>query len=86
MESRDLIFGTYKAQVDKLVELQHENGPVAAVMKNISEDGTVLNVSAGTPVCEHKEDYKKNSLSESFKAARPFLEVVFLGIESCSPL
>ncbi|MCS7463842.1 glycoside hydrolase family 88 protein [Paenibacillus doosanensis] len=102
-ESRELIFGTYKAQVDKLVELQHESGlwhtllddrdsytevsgsaaitagilkgirlglldasylepcrnAVAAVLKNISEDGTVLNVSAGTPICESKEDYKK---------------------------
>ncbi|TVY08843.1 glycoside hydrolase family 88/105 protein [Paenibacillus cremeus] len=102
-ESRDLIFGTYKAQVDKLLQLQHENGlwhtllddkdsytevsgsaaitagilkgirlglldssylepcrkAVAAVLKNISEDGTVLNVSAGTPICETKEDYKK---------------------------
>ncbi|SDD03434.1 unsaturated rhamnogalacturonyl hydrolase [Paenibacillus sp. UNCCL117] len=102
-ESRDLILGTYRAQVDKLIELQSETGlwhtllddkdsytevsgsaaiaagilkgvrlgllddsylaycrkAVAAVLANISEDGTVLNVSAGTPICETKEDYKK---------------------------
>lgn len=102
-ESRELILGTYKAQVDKLVDLQNENGlwhtllddpdsytevsgsaaiaagmlkgirlglldsgylapcrkAVAAVLSNIAEDGTVLNVSAGTPICETKEAYKK---------------------------
>ncbi|AFC27918.1 hypothetical protein PM3016_979 [Paenibacillus mucilaginosus 3016] len=101
-QTRDLILRTYKAQVDKLVELQHENGlwhtllddrdsytevsgsaaitagilkgirlglldsgylapcrkAIAAVLKNISEDGTVSNVSAGTPICARKEDYK----------------------------
>ncbi|WP_121610004.1 glycoside hydrolase family 88/105 protein [Mesobacillus foraminis] len=32
---------------------------ISAILKNISEDGTVLNVSAGTPIGKEKEDYKK---------------------------
>ncbi|KKI89037.1 glycosyl hydrolase family 88 [Bacillus sp. SA1-12] len=32
---------------------------IYAVLKNISEDGTVLNVSAGTAIGKEKEDYKK---------------------------
>lgn len=102
-ESYEKIVGTYKAQVDRLVELQSENGlwhtllddpdsytevsgssaiaagilkgirfglldssyievcrkAVEAVLANIAEDGTVLNVSAGTAIGKEKEDYKK---------------------------
>lgn len=36
---------------------------VAAVLRNISEDGTVLNVSAGTPIGKEKEDYKKIAIA-----------------------
>lgn len=102
-ESYANIAGTFKAQVDRLVELQSENGlwhtllddpdsytevsgtsaiaagilkgirlglldssykhvcrkAVEAVLANIAEDGTVLNVSAGTAIGKEKEDYKK---------------------------
>jgi unsaturated rhamnogalacturonyl hydrolase len=97
------IVNTYKAQVDKLVELQSDNGlwhtllddpnsytevsgssaitagilkgvryglldssylevcrhSILAVLDNIADDGTVLNVSAGTAIGKSKEDYKK---------------------------
>ncbi|MBT2658584.1 glycoside hydrolase family 88 protein [Bacillus sp. ISL-18] len=95
--------GTFKAQVDRVVALQSENGlwhtllddsdsytevsgssaiaagilkgirlglldssyiavcrkAVEAVLANIAEDGTVLNVSAGTAIGKEKEDYKR---------------------------
>ncbi|WP_160725047.1 glycoside hydrolase family 88/105 protein [Bacillus sp. USDA818B3_A] len=95
--------GTFKAQVDRLVGLQSENGlwhtllddpdsytevsgssaiaagmlkgirlglldssllgvcrkAVEAILTNIAEDGTVLNVSAGTAIGKEKEDYKR---------------------------
>jgi unsaturated rhamnogalacturonyl hydrolase len=101
-ESYENIVNTYKAQVNRLVELQSENGlwhtmlddpesytevsgssaiaagilkgirlglldssykevcrkAVEAVLANIAEDGTVLNVSAGTAIGKEKEDYK----------------------------
>jgi unsaturated rhamnogalacturonyl hydrolase len=102
-EAHENMVGTYKAQVDRLVELQSDNGlwhtllddpdsytevsgssaiaagilkgirfglldssykevcrkAVEAVLANIAEDGTVLNVSAGTAIGKEKEDYKK---------------------------
>jgi unsaturated rhamnogalacturonyl hydrolase len=102
-ETYQFIVNTYKVQVDKLVELQSENGlwhtlldeldsytevsgsaaitagilkgirfwlldasyievcrkAILAILNNISEDGTVLNVSAGTAIGKEKEDYKR---------------------------
>ncbi|XHU85368.1 glycoside hydrolase family 105 protein [Peribacillus muralis] len=39
------------------LEVCHKS--VQAILKNISEDGTVLNVSAGTAIGKEKEDYKR---------------------------
>ncbi|TDL73618.1 glycoside hydrolase family 105 protein [Rhodococcus qingshengii] len=102
-ESYESIVQTYKVQVDRLLELQSENGlwhtlldapdsytevsgssaitagilkgirfglldssylnvcrkALEAILSNISEDGTVLNVSAGTAIGKEKDDYKK---------------------------
>ncbi|WP_100407329.1 glycoside hydrolase family 88/105 protein [Bacillus solitudinis] len=102
-DSYRAIVNMYKLQVNKLVELQSQNGlwhtlldddesytevsgsaaitagilkgirlglldssyiqpcrkAIAAILRNISEDGTVLNVSAGTAIGKEKEDYKK---------------------------